>query len=95
MLVVGNKDRCGRCGSRHGGNNRLCPVHGAVSVGCCEPMCKKEDYIVLRDVFANGNTKSIEKVLAASADLTGYEPDGEGFGLPMYTKGNIPMRIRG
>ena len=34
--VVGNRDRCGRCKTRHGGNDHLCPVHGTVSRGCCE-----------------------------------------------------------
>ena len=42
--VVGNRDRCGRCGTRHGGNNHYCPVHGAVSADCCEPVCSNDDW---------------------------------------------------
>ena len=39
--MVANHDRCGRCGVRHGGrgNDHLCPVHGAVAAGCCDPRC--------------------------------------------------------
>ena len=39
--VVGNRDRCGRCRTRHGGNDHLCSVHGPVSRGCCEPICMR------------------------------------------------------
>lgn len=42
--IVGNNDRCGLCGARHGGNNHLCPVHGATSEGCCEPTCNPLDW---------------------------------------------------
>lgn len=42
--VVGNRDHCGRCGTRHGGNNHLCPVHGRVSSGCCEPRCDPAEW---------------------------------------------------
>lgn len=43
-FVVGNRDRCGRCRARHGGNNHLCDVHGPVSAGCCEPRCNKDEW---------------------------------------------------
>jgi hypothetical protein len=42
--VVGNRDRCGRCGAHHGGNSHSCPVHGAVSAGCCESMCNPAEW---------------------------------------------------
>jgi len=42
--VVGNRDRCGRCGARHGGNNHLCRVHGAVSEGCCPTDCEPSEW---------------------------------------------------
>jgi len=42
---VRNRDRCGRCKTRHGGNNSLCPVHGPVSKGCCENLCNQGDYV--------------------------------------------------
>lgn len=42
--AVGNRDRCGRCRVRHGGNNHGCPVHGAVSAGCCEPRCDPREW---------------------------------------------------
>jgi hypothetical protein len=42
---VANHDSCGRCGRPHGGNNHLCPVHGAVSAGCCETTCDPAGYV--------------------------------------------------
>ncbi len=41
---AGNRAKCGRCGTRHGGNNHLCPVHGAVSAGCCAPRCNPAEW---------------------------------------------------
>lgn len=43
-LIVGNRDRCGRCGTIHGGNNHPCPVHGPVSHGCCETRCDPQEW---------------------------------------------------
>ena len=42
--TVGNRDKCGRCGARHGGNNHICPVHGAASRGCCNPVCNPAEW---------------------------------------------------
>ena len=42
--VVGNRDACGRCRTKHGGNSRLCPVHGPVGENCCRPLCKPEEW---------------------------------------------------
>ena len=54
-----NHDRCGRCRRYHirlidrtgrhqlavrGGNDHLCPVHGTVSPGCCEPRCDRSQW---------------------------------------------------
>lgn len=47
MSFVGNRDRCGKCGVRHGGNNHYCSVHGAVSEGCCDTDCDPRDYAYL------------------------------------------------
>lgn len=44
---VGNRDRCGKCKTRHGGNNHLCDVHGVVSQGCCTRSCEPRDYVVI------------------------------------------------
>lgn len=50
---VGNRDRCGNCGTRHGGNNHLCDVHGAVSSGCCEASCAPADYVIVGIINKN------------------------------------------
>ncbi len=42
--AVGNRDKCGRCKMRHGGNSHLCPVHGAVSAWCCDPPCNPAEW---------------------------------------------------
>lgn len=55
--VVGNRDRCGRCGARHGGNNHSCPVHGPVSNGCCQPICNEEEWTWVKGVGAIRNQK--------------------------------------
>lgn len=44
MLVAGNRDKCGRCETRHGGNNHVCPVHGVTSKGCCDPVCNPNEW---------------------------------------------------
>jgi RNA polymerase subunit RPABC4/transcription elongation factor Spt4 len=48
-MNVGNRDACGRCHTRHGGNNHYCPVHGPVSEGHCEPVCDWTDWVLLED----------------------------------------------
>ena len=40
-----NRDKCGRCRTRHGGNNHLCRVHGAVSSGCCPTNCAPDEWV--------------------------------------------------
>lgn len=93
-MVVGNRDKCRRCGARHGGNNHLCPVHGAVSEGCCEPLCDKADWLVLKTTTPGGLSISADKIRKQDANLTGYTPDGEGFGgLPIYTKVQHPGKV--
>ena len=44
LIISGNRDICGRCGSRHGGNDHSCPVHGCVSAGCCQPACLESEW---------------------------------------------------
>lgn len=71
--VVGNRDACGRCQCRHGGNNHYCPVHGAVSAGCCEPPCQPEEWVWVSekraDSILSGPGRLVER---ARVDLTGY-----------------------
>lgn len=81
-----NRDKCGRCEASHGGNDHSCPVHGAVSEGCCNPLCDKESWIVIQEVFPSGQTKSLNKVLVETVDLAQYTQDGLAFDLPLYKK---------
>lgn len=46
-MNVGNNDACGRCETRHGGNQHYCRVHGPVSRGCCEPSCDKAEWVLM------------------------------------------------
>jgi hypothetical protein len=45
--MAGNRDQCGRCRVRHGGNDHSCPVHGPVSRGCCVPGCDPDEWALL------------------------------------------------
>lgn len=65
-LVVGNRDKCGRCDAIHGGNNHYCHVHGKVSEGCCETPCNSSDYVRIG---------GLQAVLRSSVDLSGYKLD--------------------
>ena len=65
--VVGNRDRCGRCGTRHGGNNHHCPVHGAVSEGCCVTPCNPDEWAWVTE--SNGRSAL---VAIAGRDLGRY-----------------------
>lgn len=75
--VVGNRDACGRCKCKHGGNDHYCPVHGAVSSGCCEPACNPEEWVWVSErhpaypVLHNPG----RLVQRASVDLTGYDEE--------------------
>jgi hypothetical protein len=81
---VGNRDRCGKCGARHGGNNHLCDVHGRVSDGCCSSSCKPGDYVKVRG----------ELKLRAKVDLSGlnldppyrFQDNGSGGYKPEYVE---------
>lgn len=46
-FVVGNRDRCRRCQTKHGGNDHTCRVHGRVSEGCCKTSCDPADWVYL------------------------------------------------
>lgn len=84
--AVGNNDRCGRCGTKHGGNNHLCPVHDAVSRGCCEPTCNPKHWVVLYYKNKSGHTYKTRKANKKKTNLTGWVRNGVAFGLPMYEK---------
>lgn len=72
--AVGNNDPCGNCGARHGGNHRLCPVHGAVSGSCCAPLCNPSEWIRLADRHPRHTNLLINHRLIKKeqADLNGY-----------------------
>ena len=86
IMIVGNRDRCGRCQTRHGGNNRLCDVHGAVSEGCCPTVggCNPKEWASLYNMLPNGSIVNTSKVLKKNVP-SHYKRDGKAFGLDHYT----------
>lgn len=79
---VGNRDMCGKCGTRHGGNNHRCDVHGRVSQGCCETSCDVADYVIV-----GFETKLRSEVDLSSAKLDPpymHQNDGTGQYKPEY-----------
>ena len=87
--AVVNRDKCGRCQAVHGGNDHLCPVHGAVSRGCCEPACDRTDWLALYYKNENGQVYRTRMANKRETDLSGWVRDGQAFGLPKYEKENL------
>lgn len=90
---VGNRDHCGKCKVRHGGNNHLCDVHGVVSEGCCTTSCNRADYVAVGYVSkAHPHNPPFKTVLRSDVNLVDakldppfkHQDDGNGKYKPEY-----------